>query len=349
MKKVVAALCLTLLVVLFCCSCTAEILIQEGRVTGEKEIDGKYFTYDFALPSEIQHVKQYKTKLVSMKPSKVKSIIEGFAQKPRPGDWWSVMDSSRWSRTNFCYFEENGKYVCEGSYYGGPSKRVEGQRYEEACDTVSALLAALDVTGFETPFYVYTSQIRSCETIFEPIVSDEDYLRAIGCSEAFLQAAYQEACEKEELGKERTLVLARFLIDGIPLCISDTSPHIKENELDETIGTAGIFMLNENMEILRAQIRNYVQVIDSREDAREILPWQDCIDIIAQATQPHMRVIITEVELNLCVGKNGMTYPVWRFAGYSDSTSHPEYPDNIDIIFSDFSCCVDAYTGQCLH
>lgn len=134
-----------------------------------------------------------------------------------------------------------------------------------------------------------------------------------------------------------------------PLCISDTSPHAKEGDLDEVTGAAGIFMLNENEEIVRAQIRNYVQVVDAREDTREILPWQDCIDTIAQGTNLGERVTITEVELNLSLGKNGMTYPVWRFAGYSDLTFLRTLNPEVVINSSDFSCCVDAYTGQCLY
>lgn len=122
-----------------------ERLLRDGHVTGGKDIDRKSFTYDFALPAEIKHVKQYKTELISMNLSHVASVLEGFTQKPRSGDSWGIMNSSQWPCTNFCYFEQNGKYACEGSYYYGPSKRMEGKRYEEAINTVSALLKALHV------------------------------------------------------------------------------------------------------------------------------------------------------------------------------------------------------------
>lgn len=345
MKKACVALCLALLMVWGCSACLAEILIQDGHVTGGKEIDGKSFTYDFPLPEEIEHVKQYKTELVSMKRAHVASVLEGFAQAPREGDTWEFLNTSVNPSFNFCYYEGHGKYSCGGSYYSGPSKRTEGERYEAECSTVSALLEALGATGFEFPFYVHTSQIRLRETIFEPIETDADYLRVT----ASVESQAQELYEKEALGKDRTVVVVRFLIDGIPLCISDTRPHTKESELDETKGAAGIFVLNENAEIIRAQIQNDVQVVDAREDTREILPWQDCMDAIAQGTLSGMRVTITGVELNLCVGKNGMTYPVWYFTGYEDCTLyrtlHPESQTNSSI----FSCCVDAYTGQCLY
>ena len=345
-RLMVSILCMALLMVLWgCFPCVAEILVRDGHVTGGKDIDRKSFTYDFALPAEIKHVKQYKTELISMNLSHVASVLEGFTQKPRSGDSWGFMNSSQWPCTNFCYFEQNGKYACEGSYYYGPSKRMEGKRYEEAINTVSALLKALHVTEFESPFYVYTSQCRSAETIFEPITSEADYIRVKDIPESVVQEYY----EKEALGIDRTMVVVRFLIDGIPLCISDTSPHAKEGDLDEVTGAAGIFMLNENEEIIRAQIRNYVQVVDAREDTREILPWQDCIDTIAQGTNLGERVTITEVELNLSLGKNGMTYPVWRFAGYSDLTFLRTLNPEVVINSSDFSCCVDAYTGQCLY
>lgn len=132
MKKAGVLLCLISLMVWGCFSCVAEIQVRDGHVTGGKDIDGKSFTYDFALPAEIKHVKQYKTELISMNLSHVASVLEGFAQKPRSGDSWGFMNSSQWPCTNFCYFEQNGKYACEGSYYYGPSKRMEGKRYEES-------------------------------------------------------------------------------------------------------------------------------------------------------------------------------------------------------------------------
>ena len=143
-RLMVSILCMALLMVLWgCFPCVAEILVRDGHVTGGKDIDRKSFTYDFALPAEIKHVKQYKTELISMNLSHVASVLEGFTQKPRSGDSWGIMNSSQWPCTNFCYFEQNGKYACEGSYYYGPSKRMEGKRYEEAINTVSALLKAL--------------------------------------------------------------------------------------------------------------------------------------------------------------------------------------------------------------
>lgn len=145
-RLMVSILCMALLMVLWgCFPCVAEILVRDGHVTGGKDIDRKSFTYDFALPAEIKHVKQYKTELISMNLSHVASVLEGFTQKPRSGDSWGIMNSSQWPCTNFCYFEQNGKYACEGSYYYGPSKRMEGKRYEEAINTVSALLKALHV------------------------------------------------------------------------------------------------------------------------------------------------------------------------------------------------------------
>lgn len=109
-RLMVSILCMALLMVLWgCFPCVAEILVRDGHVTGGKDIDRKSFTYDFALPAEIKHVKQYKTELISMNLSHVASVLEGFTQKPRSGDSWGIMNSSQWPCTNFCYFEQNGK------------------------------------------------------------------------------------------------------------------------------------------------------------------------------------------------------------------------------------------------
>lgn len=55
-RLMVSILCMALLMVLWgCFPCVAEILVRDGHVTGGKDIDGKSFTYDFALPAEIKH------------------------------------------------------------------------------------------------------------------------------------------------------------------------------------------------------------------------------------------------------------------------------------------------------
>ena len=101
-RLMVSILCMALLMVLWgCFPCVAEILVRDGHVTGGKDIDRKSFTYDFALPAEIKHVKQYKTELISMNLSHVASVLEGFTQKPRSGDSWGIMNSSQWPCTNF--------------------------------------------------------------------------------------------------------------------------------------------------------------------------------------------------------------------------------------------------------
>lgn len=190
---------------------------------------------------------------------------------------------------------------------------------------------------------------QSIETAIEPISSEEAYIKVKGIADSIVDSIVQEYYDKEALGKERNLIVVRFLIDGIPLCISDTQPYEKESDLDEIVGSEGIFVLNENDEVVRAQIRNYVRVVSDEEETREVLPWQDCIDGIEEGIIPGEEVTVTETELNLVVGKDGITYPVWRFSGYSDLRKLREKDPEIVINSSDFSCCVDAYSGQCLY
>lgn len=345
MKKIVTFMFLAVMMALFVESCGAEMRIQGAHVYGENEIDGRWILYDFDVPKEVETVKQYKTEFVKMNLSLVKSILEKYVQKPRSMDAWNLINSNQWNDTNFCYFEQNGRYTCEGSYYRGPRKNADTEPVRLASEKVYNLLEELNISDFEYPFYVETSQCKLIETVFEKIESEDDYIRVKGDTDSMAAEYY----DKEVLGKERSIIVTRFLIDGIPLCISDTSPHKRNSDLDDVTGSEGIFVLNENNEMIRAQIRNYVRVVKSKEDDRRILPWQECIDVIAQGMLKDEKVMVTEVELNLVVGTNGMTYPVWKFSGYSDLNELRKKDTGIVIRSSDFSCCVDAYSGQCLY
>ena len=119
--------------------------------------------------------------------------------------------------------------------------------------------------------------------------------------------------------------------------------------MDEVVGSAGIFVLNENNEIIRAQIRKYVHAVGETGERQRVLPWQACIDEMALGVIRGEEVTITEVELNLVAGNDGITYPIWRFSGYSDLRKLREENPEISINSSDFSCCVDACSGQCLY
>ncbi len=345
MKKIASVAGWMAALMVACCPCTAEMSVQDGHVYGQKEIDGKRIVYDFDVPKEVETVKQYKTEFVKMNLSLVKSILEKYVQKPRSMDAWNLINSNQWNDTNFCYFEQNGRYTCEGSYYRGPRKNADTEPVRLASEKVYNLLEELNISDFEYPFYVETSQCKLIETVFEKIESEDDYIRVKGDTDSMAAEYY----DKEVLGKERSIIVTRFLIDGIPLCISDTSPHKRNSDLDDVTGSEGIFVLNENNEMIRAQIRNYVRVVKSKEDDRRILPWRACIDEMALGVIRGEEVTITEVELNLVAGNDGITYPVWRFSGYSDLRKLREENPEITINSSDFSCCVDACSGQCLY
>lgn len=175
---------------------------------------------------------------------------------------------------------------------------------------VLALLKEMNLSDFEYPFYTATSQCKSIETAIEPISSEEEYIRVKGLPDSSIREYY----EKEVLGKERNLIVVRFLMDDIPLCISDTQPHEKKGDLDEVVGSAGIFVLNENNEIIRAQIRKYVHAVGETGERQKVLPWRACIDEMALGVIRGEEVTITEVELNLVAGNDGITYPIWRFS-----------------------------------
>lgn len=108
-------------------------------------------------------------------------------------------------------------------------------------------------------------------------------------------------------------------------------------------------MLNENDEIIRAQIRKYVHAVGETGERQKVLSWRACIDEMALGVIRGEEVTITEVELNLVAGNDGITYPIWRFSGYSDLRKLREENPEISINSSDFSCCVDACSGQCLY
>ena len=349
MKEITKILSFFIVLMVLYSPCMAEMSIREGRVIGQKEVNGKTILYNFDVPEEVTSVKRYKTEFVKMNLGHVENILQPYVQKPRSGDVWNLINSRQWDDTNFCYFEQHGKYACEGSCYRGPGKRSSDERVQSAGDKVIGLLEALNISGFEYPFYVTTSQCQSIETAIEPISSEEAYIKVKGIADSIVDSIVHEYYDKEALGKERNLIVVRFLIDGIPLCISDTQPYEKESDLDEIVGSEGIFVLNENDEVVRAQIRNYVRVVSDEEETREVLPWQDCIDGIEEGIIPGEEVTVTETELNLVVGKDGITYPVWRFSGYSDLRKLREKDPEIVINSSDFSCCVDAYSGQCLY
>ena len=214
---------LAVMMALFVESCGAEMRIQGAHVYGENEIDGRWILYDFDVPKEVETVKQYKTEFVKMNLSLVKSILEKYVQKPRSMDAWDLTNSNQWNDTNFCYFEQNGRYTCEGSYYRGPRKNADTEPVRLASEKVYNLLEELNISDFEYPFYVETSQCKLIETVFEKIESEDDYIRVKGDTDSMAAEYY----DKEVLGKERSIIVTRFLIDGIPLCISDTSPHKK--------------------------------------------------------------------------------------------------------------------------
>lgn len=345
MKKIASVAGWMAALMVACCPCTAEMSVQDGHVYGQKEIDGKRIVYDFDVPEEVESVKQYRTEAVRMKPEWVEQILKPYVQKPRSGDAWDLINDRQWNDTNFCYFEQNGRYACEGGSYIGPRKKTDDRDIQAASDVVLALLKEMNLSDFEYPFYTATSQCKSIETAIEPISSEEEYIRVKGLPDSSIREYY----EKEALGKERNLIVVRFLMDDIPLCISNTQPHEKKGDLDEVVGSAGIFVLNENNEIIRAQIRKYVHAVGETGERQKVLPWRACIDEMALGVIRGEEVTITEVELNLVAGNDGITYPIWRFSGYSDLRKLREENPEISINSSDFSCCVDACSGQCLY
>ena len=218
MKKVASVAGWMAAIMVACCPCTAEMSVQDGHVYGQKEIDGKRIVYDFDVPEEVESVKQYRTEAVRMKPEWVEQILKPYVQKPRSGDTWDLINDRQWNDTNFCYFEQNGRYACEGGSYIGPRKKTDDRDIQAASDVVLALLKEMNLSDFEYPFYTATSQCKSIETAIEPISSEEEYIRVKGLPDSSIREYY----EKEALGKERNLIVVRFLMDDIPLCISDT-------------------------------------------------------------------------------------------------------------------------------
>ena len=211
MKKIASVAGWMAALMVACCPCTAEMSVQDGHVYGQKEIDGKRIVYDFDVPEEVESVKQYRTEAVRMKLGWVEQILKPYVQKPRSGDAWDLINDRQWNDINFCYFEQNGRYACEGGSYIGPRKKSDDRDIQAASDVVLALLKEMNLSDFEYPFYTATSQCKSIETAIEPISSEEEYIRV----KALPDSTVREYYEKEALGKERNLIVVRFLMDDI--------------------------------------------------------------------------------------------------------------------------------------
>ena len=119
MKKIASVAGWMAALMVACCPCTAEMSVQDGHAYGQREIDGKRIVYDFDVPEEVESVKQYRTEAVRMKLGWVEQILKPYVQKPRSGDAWDLINDRQWNDTNFCYFEQNGRYACEGDSYIG--------------------------------------------------------------------------------------------------------------------------------------------------------------------------------------------------------------------------------------
>ena len=209
MKKVASVAGWMAALMVACCPCTAEMSVQDGHAYGQREIDGKRIVYDFDVPEEVESVKQYRTEAVRMKPEWVEQILKPYVQKPRSGDAWDLINDRQWNDTNFCYFEQNGRYACEGGSYIGPRKKTDDRDIQAASDVVLALLKEMNLSDFEYPFYTATSQCKSIETAIEPISSEEEYIR-VKATSRFKHSGIL----RERSARKRTKSDRRSIFDG---------------------------------------------------------------------------------------------------------------------------------------
>ena len=198
----------------------AEVTIQNGYVTGSVAIGlASPIMVDMPVPQAVQTVKQYKTELAEISEDAVSASLAVYAKKPAAGDQWELYDSFQWPCTNFFYHEQNGRYAIGIGYYDGPRLNLsdDSSRLINAASLCGTFLDQLGI-AYETPFFVCAPFYKLGETSQLPIHSIDDYIRV---NSRFMAVDYFRDLDVFE--QEADVVLARFLLDGVPLCICDTS------------------------------------------------------------------------------------------------------------------------------
>ena len=323
------------------------------------EETGIRLTYDIDMDAGTIHVNmdnpviptvmyQYKVKPVTMDMKAVKKIILAHAQQPKKGDRWAFSNNSgREDGSAFVYEEVEGRYVLNSMEYFGPKRNDDTDLTNQATELVLSILDELGIENTERPVYAAFSQIKADETSMAEINTVQDYKHSVEG-----RSSIEWAEEHQRLEEDTTVVAARFLLDGIPMSIMYTCPETIKNGVDTEPASGCTFVINKNLEIVRALVLNYIEVSKKQEDTRPILGWEECLRAatyklpIAGAIPVSMTLI--QAELNYAIHNNGVTYPVWRYVFELDYRNEQQTLEDEECIsaYTIGSWCVDAYTGN---
>lgn len=319
---------------------------------------GKRLTYDIQLATGTIHVNmdepavpaavyQYKVKPVTMDMKAVKKTILAHAQQPKKGDQWAFSNnSSRDDGSAFVYEEVEGRYVLNSMEYFGPKRNDDTDLTNRATELALRVLDELGIENTERPVYAAFSQIKAEETSMAAINTVEDFKRSM---EGRTSIAWAE--EHQQLEEDTTVVAVRFLLDGIPMSIMYTCPETVQNGVDAEPASGCTFVINKNMEIVRAMVLNYVEGTKKQEDTRPILGWEECLRAAAYklpvAGAVPVSMTLIQAELNYAIHNNGITFPVWRYVFELDYRDEQQKLDKACISqYTTGTWCVDAHTGN---
>ena len=166
------------------------------------------------------------------------------------------------------------------------------------------------------------------------------------------RSSIEWAEEHQQLDEDTTVVAVRFLLDGIPTSIMYTCPETIKNGVDTEPASGCTFVINKNLEIVRAIVLNYVEVTKKQEDTRPILGWEECLRVAAyklpMTGAVPVSMTLIQAELNYAIHNNGVTYPVWRYVFELDYRNEQQTLEDEACLsaYTIGSWCVDAYTGN---
>ncbi len=319
--------------------------------------DGWHYRIDMPSPSPLpEQLYQYKLETVRFSASEVEKAAAPYMGR-FSSDRWVYNDTTFDEGHNFSY-EPNFEYSRLRMNMGFPvfqtSYDENDPLLQSVLRTARAVLDALNIE-YEYPFYTVQPIYQTRNNPYVHIESMDELMDAWAAASggALSEGVKARILSMEAQNDPDYFVMARFLVDGIPLNISDSTP-MDQSKYDSDRGCYAKLRITQSGEISALDVSGYCRTAAKQPEPRSVLGIDEAIEALRQQNfsgsgkPPLPDVEISGAEFCLSVNRKGNTYPVWRFFCVSDRKDELEQqgrPYTDYDRFISYNHCINALIG----